>query len=59
MVAVWLNNKRYEASSPRKHTGLYPYTCDAFIQTARGLFPVRTQIKLYEIAQILRGEKAK
>jgi len=59
MRPIWLNNKLYHAETARPSTGLYPYTCSAFMDTTKGLFPVRTQVKLYYLALVLRGEYPK
>jgi len=56
MRPLWLDGKKYHAEAARPSSGPYPYTCSAFIETTKGLFPVRTQVKLYHLALILRGE---
>jgi len=56
MRPIWLDGKKYHAEAARVSTGLYPYTCSAMIETIRGIFPVRTQVKLYYLALVLRGE---
>lgn len=56
MKQIMLNGMRYLAEGAVPSKGLYPYTCSAFVQTSKGIFPVRTQAKLYAIAMILRGE---
>ena len=56
MRPIWLDGKKYHAEGARPSTGPYPYTCTAFSETSKGLVPVRTKIKLYELSRILRRD---
>lgn len=56
MQPVWLEGKKYFAEGARPSTGLFPWTCTAFRATPVGLFPVKTQSKLYTLSKILRRE---